>query len=179
MYHKGHTTKYKGIRFRSRLEATWAAFFDLLEWKWEYEPVDLNGWVPDFGLIKKDGTFFYVEVKPYMIEDDWEKEKKIKIDKPVLCLNAAPCEDIAWGDAFRIGFIANDMSADFDPACLGKVKESFLPEAIYDYDFFGFYGSYKYRLNEIHDGDGHLDIINYERGFPVWARAKNIVQWIP
>ena len=31
-------TFYKGYRFRSRLEARWAAFFDLCKWRWEYEP---------------------------------------------------------------------------------------------------------------------------------------------
>ena len=55
-------TEYKGYRFRSRLEARWAAFFDLLNWKWEYEPRDFNGWIPDFALIGKQVT--YVEIKP-------------------------------------------------------------------------------------------------------------------
>lgn len=59
-------TVYNGAQFRSRLEATWAAFFDLVGWKWTYEPVDLEGWTPDFVLsfeypIKRD---FYAEVKP-------------------------------------------------------------------------------------------------------------------
>lgn len=31
-------TKYKGCRFRSRLEARWAVFFDTLSIKWWYEP---------------------------------------------------------------------------------------------------------------------------------------------
>jgi hypothetical protein len=31
-------TEYAGARFRSRLEARWAAFFDLCGWRWEYEP---------------------------------------------------------------------------------------------------------------------------------------------
>ncbi len=31
-------TKYKGCRFRSRLEARWAVFFDALGIKWRYEP---------------------------------------------------------------------------------------------------------------------------------------------
>lgn len=31
-------TKYKGYRFRSRLEARWAVFFDALGVRWEYEP---------------------------------------------------------------------------------------------------------------------------------------------
>ncbi len=48
-------TEYCGIRMRSRLEATWAAFFDLLGWSWEYEPFDLNGYIPDF-FIPNRGT---------------------------------------------------------------------------------------------------------------------------
>lgn len=35
---KAIETRYKGYRFRSRLEARWAVFFDTLEIKWEYEP---------------------------------------------------------------------------------------------------------------------------------------------
>lgn len=32
------TTRYAGCRFRSRLEARWAVFFDHLGIEWEYEP---------------------------------------------------------------------------------------------------------------------------------------------
>lgn len=80
-----HPTKYSGVLFRSRLEARWAAFFDLIDWRWEYEPVDLEGWTPDFRLhvpckhteCATDWTkpghpynrsfchVLYVEVKPY------------------------------------------------------------------------------------------------------------------
>ena len=31
-------TVYKGYRFRSRLEARWAVFFDALDIEWYYEP---------------------------------------------------------------------------------------------------------------------------------------------
>lgn len=41
-------TEYRNTRFRSRLEARWAAVFDLLGWRWSYEPVDLAGYIPDF-----------------------------------------------------------------------------------------------------------------------------------
>ncbi len=34
---KAIETRYKGYRFRSRLEARWAVYFDTLGWKWEYE----------------------------------------------------------------------------------------------------------------------------------------------
>lgn len=43
-------TMYRGRQYRSRLEAKWAAFFDRIGWKHEYEPFDLNGWIPDFLL---------------------------------------------------------------------------------------------------------------------------------
>lgn len=74
---KAIPTSYAGVRFRSRLEARWAAFFDLLEWKWDYEPIDLNGYIPDFivrrPMMSYDGIAgledpFIVEVKPFV---DW------------------------------------------------------------------------------------------------------------
>jgi len=68
---KAIPTTYRGHRFRSRLEARWAAFFDRARWPWAYEPVDLAGWIPDFVLLK-DPAFahvtadqpIFVEVKP-------------------------------------------------------------------------------------------------------------------
>ena len=55
-------TEYRGIRFRSRTEARWAAFFDEVGWSWQYEPYDLAGWIPDFAL--EFDTTLLVEVKP-------------------------------------------------------------------------------------------------------------------
>ena len=46
--YKAHPTVYRHTRFRSRLEARWAAWFDLNKIKWQYEPIDLVEWVPDF-----------------------------------------------------------------------------------------------------------------------------------
>jgi hypothetical protein len=60
---KNKPTRYNGIQFRSRLEAKWAAFFDLLNWKWEYEPCDFDGWIPDFVIVGREELIF-VEVKP-------------------------------------------------------------------------------------------------------------------
>lgn len=58
-------TTYRGTRFRSTLEADWAATFDHLGWYWEYEPValDLGAgmlYLPDFRL---PGQRAWVEVK--------------------------------------------------------------------------------------------------------------------
>lgn len=61
-----HPTTYRGTRFRSRLEARWAAFFDLLAWRWEYEPFDLYGWVPDFRIEQAANNPLLVEVKPFV-----------------------------------------------------------------------------------------------------------------
>lgn len=60
-------TRYAGVQFRSRLEAQWAAFFNLLDWSWEYEVLDLAGYVPDFLVrpnIADDDYAMLVEVKP-------------------------------------------------------------------------------------------------------------------
>jgi len=45
-------TTYKGVNFRSRLEARWAAFFDRARWTWAYEPLEFAGWIPDFAVLK-------------------------------------------------------------------------------------------------------------------------------
>ncbi len=41
-----HPLQRRPIPFR--LEAQWACFFDLANWNWEYEPMDLVGWTPTF-----------------------------------------------------------------------------------------------------------------------------------
>ena len=40
----------RDVVFRSRIEAKWAHIFEMLGWDWEYEPIDLNGYIPDFIL---------------------------------------------------------------------------------------------------------------------------------
>lgn len=65
MQHRAIETRYKGYRFRSRLEARWAVFFDAEKVRWEYEPegFELPGgirYLPDFHLPDLD---LWVEVK--------------------------------------------------------------------------------------------------------------------
>lgn len=74
---KAIETVYKGYRFRSRLEARWAVFFDALEIKWQYEPegfekVEEEGsepvrYLPDFYLPE---SATWVEVKGGVISAD-------------------------------------------------------------------------------------------------------------
>lgn len=68
-------TVYNGYRFRSRLEARWAVFFDTLGVKWEYEKegYDLDGvwYLPDFWL---PDHLCWIEIKGQEPTRD-EKEK--------------------------------------------------------------------------------------------------------
>jgi hypothetical protein len=91
---KAIETEYKGYRFRSRLEARWAVFFDTLGIAWEYEPqgFDLTEAYRDYTLTQdyrplsqlKSGErllylpdFYlplqkrYVEIKPYGGPEWW------------------------------------------------------------------------------------------------------------
>jgi hypothetical protein len=61
-------TVYRGCRFRSRLEARWAVFFQTLGVRWEYESQGFklsNGewYLPDFRVQLVD-TLLWCEVKP-------------------------------------------------------------------------------------------------------------------
>lgn len=63
-------TRYKGYRFRSRLEARWAIFFDALGLRWEYEKEGFflpsgKRYLPDFYI---SGLGFF-EIKP--LPDDF------------------------------------------------------------------------------------------------------------
>lgn len=87
-------TLYNGRRYRSRLEAKWAAFFDRLEWQPEYEPYDLGGWSPDFLVIRQSVTTpILIEVKPIR-EPDHETQEKM----------ASACCERQWnGHALLVG----------------------------------------------------------------------------
>ena len=84
---ESYRTEYNGIWFRSRAEAKWAAFFDLIGWRWEYEPRDYHGYIPDFVLLSNGeaGSRVYVEVKP---EEEFpeanRKAKRSGVESPVL-----------------------------------------------------------------------------------------------
>lgn len=107
---KAHPTEYNGVIFRSRLEARWAAFFDLAEWEWEYEPIDIVGWTPDFrvkfpcGHSECGGSHtLLIEVKPYYDLKEFEGH---------------PCMQYPFGHIYENGLISDkhipaDASAAF------------------------------------------------------------------
>jgi len=72
---KAIETVYNGYRFRSRLEARWALFFDKLGLPWEYEPegfdLGAQGWyLPDFRVMTPQGNVCWYEIKPKHVKDD-------------------------------------------------------------------------------------------------------------
>lgn len=64
---KAIETKYNGFNFRSRLEARWAIFFDMIGLKYEYEVegYEMNGvrYLPDFYIPSLD-RWFEIKAKP-------------------------------------------------------------------------------------------------------------------
>lgn len=107
-------TRYKGYRFRSRLEARWAVFFDALNMRWEYEKEGFvlhtgERYLPDFWLPE---IKLWIEVKG---ELDWHKKTtesgytyyvSPQLDKcetfrdsqewPVACIVGTPGEERIW-----------------------------------------------------------------------------------
>ena len=77
---KAIETEYNGYKFRSRLEARWAVFFDSVGIKWEYESEgyilpDGTKYLPDFYLLDYD---WFVEVKAPRESSGKELFKTIK-----------------------------------------------------------------------------------------------------
>lgn len=85
---KAIETEYAGCRFRSRLEARWAVFFDHLGIRWQYEPegLDIEGvrYLPDFRLDGLARGPIFLEVKGRMDERSANKILLLALHAPVL-----------------------------------------------------------------------------------------------
>jgi hypothetical protein len=137
---KAIQTEYKDYRFRSRLEARWAIFFDLVGIRWEYEIEGfwLDGktkYLPDFWLPQSSTL---VEIKPSMIPNRQEtgKCKAVSSKHQILLICGDPLEHKAMlyvdGDKHKsVSRLAMDdwLPVDFSRAMteiqfLTKGKES-------------------------------------------------------
>jgi len=87
---KAIETRYNGYRFRSRLEARWAVFFDTLGLSWEYEPegfhTSAGPYLPDFRVFTPQGEHIWYEVKPQGNGPD----KKLDAFEKTLCVDLEP-----------------------------------------------------------------------------------------
>lgn len=187
-FRPGIPTMVKARRYRSRLEARWSTFFDLLGWPHEYEPFDLNGWIPDFLLL--GDTKVLVEIKP---DSEFPQDVRQKIEEAevlpdfdVLILGCAipiwkPFEE----NRLAFGWLAersyrNDPFDEDDPwdafdwglAILGRWEDG--------EGRIGFCHSvqdYTDRISGGHDGvHGELPLCPSEVK-KLWAEAGNLVQW--
>lgn len=119
---KAIETEYNGYKFRSRLEARWAVFFDAVGIQYQYEPEGFeleNGkkYLPDFYLPDLD---LWVEVKGVMSNYDWERIKEFIIQGKI--------------KRFTV------LSEIFNPNLEGKVDGiEWYP---YDFDKDEYYGAY-------------------------------------
>jgi hypothetical protein len=123
-------TIYNGVQFRSRLEAKWAAFFDLLGWHWHYEPLDLDGWIPDFLIEPFPGDFHPKSSEYYCAQcghchgkgmkhsdccDHCIRKKSLLVEvKPILQRDAAITEKIerALGTSADKAVLYDDLNFD-------------------------------------------------------------------
>lgn len=84
-------TEYKGYRFRSRLEARWAVFFDALGLNWEYETegYDILGewYLPDFWI--KDYECF-IEIKPEVEDHTLYYNFRNVVQKTIILISGTP-----------------------------------------------------------------------------------------
>lgn len=169
---RGIPTTYRGQNFRSRLEARWAAFFDLVGWRWTYEPFETPHWIPDF-LVHGDAPLL-VEVGPVSTEAEYREKavKAIQADHgPTLVVGVSPVAGTGYG-APLAGILTTDgwaMAPGFAQwsrcstcTCLGI-----------DTDF----GEYKLRPCG-HRNEGH-DYVLIGELEEAWAEAGNLVQWMP
>jgi hypothetical protein len=112
-------TRYKGYRFRSRLEARWAVFFDALGIEWQYEPegYEKNGirYLPDFWLPQ---TQTWVEVKgsdEAMKADGKRLESFLDFDCPLPHFTG--CDDDTLGYVARGLLILGEIPDPSLPGC--------------------------------------------------------------
>lgn len=182
MHTIGMPTRYKGRQYRSRLEARWACFFDLLCWRYEYEPCDFAGWIPDFVLCEAMTVF--VEVKPVTL---FPSEVAAKID-------ASGCEDEAL--IVGVSLFTGDVFCD-NRLCLGWLRQSMddYPspgDCVYDWNWavFGQYStssrlgfchcmqSFADRISGCYDGGSYgRRYCDFRHLLALWVEAGNVTQW--
>lgn len=172
----GIPTTYAGSRFRSRLEARWAAFFDLIDWRYTYEPFDTEGYIPDF--LIHGASPLLVEVGPCEVLTDFiaKAEKPIAafgVERPVLVVGVHPLilesGQSFFGDA---GYLSTDgWRWPPDVAGWSQCRDCGL------YGVYHTVGSYKLLPCGHADGDHFLGPIDAGRLELLWRDAGNRVQW--
>lgn len=173
---RGIPTVYRGIRYRSRLEARWAAFFDACGWPYVYEPFDLPGWVPDFELGERG---LLVEVKPFSSWREFEgAEAKASVyHGEVLFIGTAPRMNKARRAGLPIrpyigwlrGGVAVSMEPCYDSFTLKCCRGEF-------YDSWDVLRQSYSTAGEYRPEENFLEIME-EKLDQLWGQACNKTQW--
>lgn len=143
-------TRYNGYRFRSRLEARWAVFFDTLGVEWEYESegydlADAGYYLPDFWL---PGSQFWIEIKSKENKIDSQYELKLASlssshQKPVILINGSPGFDL------ELAIQTTQYMQSFEVSAIaGYVYDRWLTNNFVDHDFFPQYHDMDKSLQE-------------------------------
>lgn len=175
-------TTYRSTRFRSRLEARWACFFDLIGWRWTYEPFDAGGYIPDF-LIHGDRPFV-VEVKPAANYKELEQhlDKVAKAQREALVVGVSPViADGPYPLDWPLAGIALQNYADTGPPELIPANALWhrcgqCEQIAIHHEMGGFYG---YPCDH-YEGDHYLHHISdqpAETLLEAWASCTNATQW--
>ena len=175
MKYQAIPTQYRGTQFRSSLEARWAAFFDLLGWRWEYEPSTSFGqWIPDFVLLHTKGREparpVYVEVKPQ--EQFLEAVKKIErsgCEDPVLVLTERPDGFYANADRYFLGRYLQKSEASRAIVTICSPGGHHVCDPALDRPH--------HVCDKVDDSGSLLNTHQIVDGF--WREASNGVQWRP
>lgn len=179
------TIGVKGIQFRSRIEAQWAYIFEKLGWDWEYEPIDLQGYIPDF-IIKFDGdNEILIEIKgdTNIWKEEVYKEHKEKIIKS------------GWKGIFGIlgsTYKISEYWGDNNCPIIGIVCYQYDSKWIDDDLIIRKEGDRRHKCLNLKDGwffGGDLLLYDICGGYwkntietktdfeKIWVEAKNNVQW--
>ncbi|MBU0991827.1 MAG: hypothetical protein KJ737_04965 [Proteobacteria bacterium] len=176
-------TLWKFNQYQTLLDARWACMFDLLEWRYEYQPYNINGWVPTFALF--GANTILVEVKPYTSLKQFQTAKLIQAidgspmeNKEILLLGS---EIFPEAEAFQdpaIGWIGEHGFADpetYEINC-------WFAYAVFNFNrswgFFHEYGGYNDRMTGRYDGDGHLMPPDYKEVLELWNLAGEIINFL-
>lgn len=152
--------------------------FDLLVWKYEYEPYDLNGWIPDFCILEHSEIL--VEVKPNSRLEELDIEKlgraiagTEKEGREILLFGSTIFERTEAFDHPAIGWLG-----EYDAGY--KTKYWFAYAVLNRHGRWGFfheYGSYADRITSEYDGDRHKLPPSYDEVLMLWNTGGNTVQW--
>jgi hypothetical protein len=118
---KAIETRYKGYRFRSRLEARWAVFFDALGLEWEYEKegyeLPSGSYLPDFWFPEiNDGCWVEIKGKNCSVEE---------LNKAADLCEATGCEVFIFDSPLSITEVAEAASYSLVPHENGRLRAGY------------------------------------------------------